>query len=70
MRDERTPKDVCGEAIINTASSSTQNAALIKRFLRFHIVMKPLIKYKHNKFFIMLKRNSFNVHCKSGACQE
>ena len=27
-------------------------------------------KNKHNKFFIMLKRNSFNVHWKFGACQK
>ena len=30
--------------------------------------IKPLNKKnKHNKFFIMLKRNSTNVHCKFGA---
>ena len=43
------------------ACRSTQNAALIKRFLRLHIVIKPLIKNKHNKSFIMWKRNSFKI---------
>ena len=27
-------------------------------------------KNKHNKFFMMLKRNSFNVHWKFGTCQK
>ena len=37
----------------------TQNAAIIKHFLRLQIVIKPLNKKnKHNEFFIMLKRNS------------
>ena len=40
---------------------STQNATRIKRFLRLHIVIKPLIKKKHNKSFIMWKRNSFEI---------
>ena len=40
-----------------------QNAKRTKRFLRLHIVIKPLNKKsKHNKFFIMLKRNSFKVN--------
>ena len=34
-----------------------QNVARIKRFSRLHIVIRPL-----NKFVIMLKRNSINVH--------
>ena len=53
------------------ACRSTQNAARTKRFLRLHIVIKPLNKNnKHDVFFIMLKRNSINtfirpdVHCK------
>ena len=62
---------VCFPSFINTACRSIQNAARIKRFLRLHIVIKPLNKKnKHNKFFIMLKRNSFNVHWKFGACQK
>ena len=62
---------VCFQSFINIACRSTQNAARIKRFLRLHIVIKPLNKKnKHNKFFIMLKRNSFNVHWKFGACQK
>ena len=28
------------------------------------------MKNKHNKFFIMLKRNSFNAYWKFGACQK
>ena len=62
---------VCFQSFMNIACRSTQNAARIKRFLRLHIVIKPLNKKnKHNKFFIMLKRNSFNVHWKFGACQK
>ena len=62
---------VCFQSFINIAWRSTQNAARIKRFLRLHIVIKPLDKKnKHNKFFIMLKRNSFNVHWKFGAYQK
>ena len=54
---------VCFQSFMNIACRSTQNAARIKRFLRLHIVIKPFNKKnKHNKFFIMLKRNSFNVH--------
>ena len=53
---------VCFHSFINNACRSTQNAARIKRFLRLHIDIKPFNKKnKHNKFFIMLKRNSFNV---------
>ena len=52
---------------MNIACRSTQNAERIKRFL----VIKPLIKKnKHNKFFIMLKRNSFKFLCKFSACQK
>ena len=59
------------QSFINIACRSTQNAERIKRFLRLHIVIKTLNKKnKHNKCFIMLKRNSFNVHCKFGACQK
>ena len=36
-------------------------AERIKRFLRLHIVIKPLIKNRLNKFFITLKRNSFKI---------
>ena len=46
---------------MNIACRSTQNAARIKRFLRLHIVIQPLIKNKHNKSFIMWKRNSFKI---------
>ena len=54
---------VCFQSFMNIACRSTQNAALIKRFLRLHIVIKPLHK-KINiyKFFILLKRNSSNVY--------
>ena len=59
------------QSFMNIARRSTQNTARIKRFLRLHIVIKPLNKKdKHSKFFIMLKRNSFNVHWKFGACQK
>ena len=48
---------VCFQSFINIVCRSTQNAARIKRFLRLHILIKPLNKKnKHNKFFIMLKR--------------
>ena len=51
-------------AFMNIARRSTQNVARIKRFSRLHIVTKPLNKKINidNKFFIMLKRNSINVH--------
>ena len=52
---------VCFQSFINNACRSTQNAARIKRFLRLHIVIKPLIKNRLNKFFITLKRNSFKI---------
>ena len=52
------------------ACRSTQNAERIKRFLRLHIVIKPLIKNRLNKFFITLKRNSFKISFKFGACQK
>ena len=62
---------VCFQSFMNIACRSTQNAARIKRFLRLHIFIKPLNKKnKRSKFFIMLKRNSFNVHWKFGACQK
>ena len=52
-------------------SLASQNCARIKRFLRLHIVIKPLNKKnKHNKLSIMLKRNPINVHCKFGAHQK
>ena len=48
---------------MNIACRSAQNAARIKRFLRLHIVIKLFNKNNiHNKFFIVLKRNSINVH--------
>ena len=60
------------ESFMNIACRCTQNAARIKRFLRLRILIKQLNnnKNKYNKFFIMLKRNSFNVHWKFGACQK
>ena len=63
---------VCFQSFINIACRCTQNAARIKRFLRLRILIKQLNnnKNKYNKFFIMLKRNSFNVHWKFGACQK
>ena len=61
---------VCFQSFINIACRSTQNAARIKRFLRSHIVIKPFIKNKHNKSFIMWIRNSFKILCKFGACQK
>ena len=63
---------VCFQSFINIACRSTQNAAHIKRFLRLHIVIKPLNK-KINTimlFNIMLKRNSFNIHWKFGTYQK
>ena len=52
-------------------SWSTQNAEHIKRFLRLHIVIKPLIRNRLNKFFITLKRNSFKISPQIiGACQK
>ena len=53
---------VCFQSFMNIACRSTQNAARIKRFLRLHIVIKSLNKNKHNKFFVMLKRNCVDVH--------
>ena len=35
---------VCFQSFMNIACRSTQNAARIKRFLRLHIVIKPLNK--------------------------
>ena len=61
---------VCFKSFMNIACRSALNTARIKRFLRLYIVIKPLNKKnkknkkKHNEFFIMLKRNSINVHCK------
>ena len=52
---------VCFQSLMNMACRSTQNAAHIKRFLRLHIAIKPLIKNKHNKSLIMWKRNSFKI---------
>ena len=54
---------VCFQSVMKIARRSTQNASCIKHFLRLHIIIKPWNKKnKHNKFFIMLKRNSVNVH--------
>ena len=50
---------VCFQSFMNIACRNT--AARIKRFLRLHIVIKLSIKNKHNKFFIMLQRNSFSI---------
>ena len=62
---------VCFWSFMNFACRSTQNAARIKCFLRLHIVIKPLNdNKKNNKFFIMLKRNSLNLHCQFGARQK
>ena len=62
---------VCFQSFMNITCRSTQNASRIKRFSRLHIVIKALNKKnKHNKFFIMLKSNSINVHCKFGARQK
>ena len=45
--------------------------ALLELTDALHIVIKQLNKEKKFFiFFIMLKRNSFNVHCKFGACQK
>ena len=52
---------VCFWSFMNIACRSTQNVARIKCFLRLYIVIKPLNK-KNNKFFIMLKCNSINIH--------
>ena len=48
-------------AVHKHACRSTQNAKRIKRFLRLHIVIKPLIKNRRNKFFITFKRNSLII---------
>ena len=54
---------VCFQSFMNIACRSTQNVVRIKRFLRLHIVIKPLNKKINiKKLFIMLKRNSINVH--------
>ena len=54
---------VCFQSVMKIARRSTQNASCIKHFLRLHIIIKPWNKKnKHNKFFIMFKRNSVNVH--------
>ena len=54
---------VCFWSFMNIACRSAQNVARIKRFLRLHIVIKLLNKNnKHNKFFIVLKRDSIKVH--------
>ena len=50
---------VCFEWFMNIACSST--TARIKLFLKLHIVIKLSINNKHNKFCIMLKRNSFKI---------
>ena len=39
---------VCFQSFLNIACRTTQNAARIKRFLRLHIVIKPLNKKKIN----------------------
>ena len=43
---------VCFQSFMNIACRSTQNAARIKRFLRLHIVIKPLNTKKHSKFLL------------------
>ena len=52
---------VCFQAFINITRRSTQNAKRIKRFLRLHIVIKPLITNRLYKFFITVKLNSFKI---------
>ena len=44
--------------------------AYMKHFLRLHIVIKPLIKNRLNKFFITLKRTLLKFLRKFGACQK
>ena len=62
---------VCFQSFMNIACRSAQNAARIKRFLTLHVVIKPLNKKNNNnKLFMMLKRNSINVHCKFDARQK
>ena len=47
---------------VNIACRSTQNTAHIKRFWRLHINKTIKWKININKFFIILERNSINVH--------
>ena len=48
----------------------SQNCARIKTFFKItHRYNTLILKNRHNKLFIMLKRNSINVHCKFGAHQ-
>ena len=57
---------VCFQAFINIACRSTQNAARIKRFLRLHIVIKPLNKesyYMAESVFAMRLVNLRSVTC-------
>ena len=56
---------VCFQSFMNIACRSYLFAVHIKRFSRLHIVIKPLNKKQQST--IMLKHNSFNVHCKFGA---
>ena len=50
-------------AILRDASGKMHHGILFDPPLRLHIVIKPVNKKNiHSKFFIMLKRNSFNVH--------
>ena len=52
---------VCFQPCINIACRITQNDERIKRFLRLHILIKPLLKMELNKYSITLKRNSFKI---------
>ena len=48
----------------------SQNCARIKTFFKItHRYNTLILKNRHNKLFILLKRNSINVHCKFGAHQ-
>ena len=54
---------ICFQSFTNITCRRTQNASHIRCFWRLHIVLT-------SEFFILLKCNSFDVHCKFGACQK
>ena len=71
---------VCFQLFMNIACRSTQNAACIKRFLRLHIIIRPLNKKKKsiiNSLFcwsvtllLFIQTLYHSSHWKFGACQK
>ena len=59
---------VCFQSFMNIACRNTQNAARIKRFLRLHIVIKPLINTINPLSCGSVTLLKFL--CKFGACQK